>query len=192
MQGAFPMPVIRRPGGQERLRGSSSAPAREVQAAAAAAPHHFPRVTPNSLSSGLQRGCAGSSPRRTVPGLTAGPEVSRFAPSGDDGRGGKVGCSSQLRREVAGWSGERGALGMSHKDRGVPPPKGGVGWWGPPLGSGPRTAGCCGAHPQREQSAREAAQGEQPPPALPSRLVEQRGEPGWGAGGRFAPPPTSP
>lgn len=117
VQGAFPMPVIRRPGGQERLRGSSSAPAREVQAAAAAAPHHFPRVTPNSLSSGLQRGCAGSSPRRTVPGLTAGPEVSRFAPSGDDGRGGKVGCSSQLRREVAGWSGERGALGTGASPR---------------------------------------------------------------------------
>ncbi|CAI9156561.1 unnamed protein product [Rangifer tarandus platyrhynchus] len=74
VQGAFTVPVIRLPGDQERLRGSSSAPAKEVQAAAAAAPRHFPRVTPNSLLSGLERGCAGSSPRRTVPGRTAGPE----------------------------------------------------------------------------------------------------------------------
>lgn len=103
VQGAFTVPVIRRPGGQERLRGSSSAPAKEVQAAAAAAPRHFPRVAPNSPLSGLERGWAGSSPRRTVPGRTAGPEVSRFAPRGSGGRGGKVGCSSQLRREAAGW-----------------------------------------------------------------------------------------
>lgn len=136
VQGAFPVPVIRRPGGQECLRGSSSAPAKEVQAAAAAAPRHFPRVTPNSLSSGLERGCASSSPVRTVPGLTAGPEVSRFAPSGNDERGGKVGCSSKLRREVAGWSGEKGAPGMSHKDRGVPPPKGSGGWWRAAAGLG--------------------------------------------------------
>lgn len=164
VQGAFPVPVIRRPGGQECLRGSSSAPAKEVQAAAAAAPRHFPRVTPNSLSSGLERGCASSSPMRTVPALTAGPEVSRFAPSGNDGRGGKVGCSSKLRREVAGWSGEKGAPGMSHKDRGVPPPKGSGGWWGAAAGLGaadgrvlrsPRAAGAkrAGASARRAAAA---------------------------------------
>lgn len=54
VRGALLVPVIQRLGPRSGSKGPLQRPAREVKAAAAAAPCYFPRATPHSLRSGLR------------------------------------------------------------------------------------------------------------------------------------------